>query len=111
MAYQNITGLQLAQAAVTTSYATIYTTPLNTRTYVKDLDMCNTGSSPVQIYVHLVPSGGTAGTGNALLYNIQIPAYSTLQWCGSQIMSASGTLQVKASATGCTITATGGEAI
>lgn len=111
MAYQNITGLQLGQAALTTSYATIYTTPVNTRTYVKDLDFCNTGSSPVQIYVHLVPAAGTAGTSNALLYNVQVPAYSTLQWCGSQIISAGATLQAKASATGCTLTATGGEAV
>lgn len=110
MAFQNITGLQLAQAALTTSYATVYTTPLNTRTYVKSLDLCNTGSAQVQVYVHLVPSGGTAGTTNAILYNIPIPGYSTLQWCGAQIMNAGGTLQVKASATGCTLTATGGEA-
>lgn len=111
MAYQNITGLQLGQAALTTSYATIYTTPVSTRTYVKSLDLCNTGSAQVQVYVHLVPASGSATTSNALLYNIPIPGYSTLQWCGAQIMDAGGTIQVKASATGCTLTATGGEAV
>lgn len=111
MPYQNITGLQLGQAAITTSYATVYTAPSTVRTYVKDLDICNTGASQVQVYVHIVPSGDTAGTANALLYNVPVPGYSTLQWCGSQIMNAGATLQVKGSATGCTITATGGEAV
>ena len=136
MAFQNITGLQLGQAAVTTSYATVYTTPANARTYVKDINLCNTGASPIQIYVHLVPAPeafGTSatldlqftsgtysvwedlrslpGTGNALFYNAPIPGYSTLQWCGVQIMNAGDTLQVKASAAGCTITVTGGEAV
>ena len=32
MAYNNITPLQIAQAAMTTSYVTVYTVPANTRT-------------------------------------------------------------------------------
>jgi len=71
MSFQNITGLKLGQAAITTSYA----------------------------------------TGNAVFYNAALPAYSTLQWCGMQILNAGDTIQVKASATGCTITASGGEAL
>jgi hypothetical protein len=112
MAFQNITGLQLGQAAMTTSYATIYTTPSApaTRTYIKDITIVNTGSSSVSVYVNLVPSGGTAGTSNAIFYGNALPGNTTVQWTGSQIMSAGGTIQVKASATGCTITVTGGEA-
>jgi hypothetical protein len=110
MAFQNITGLQLGQAAMTTSYATIYTTIVNTRTYIKDITIANTTSSPINIYVSLVPDGGTAGTSNAIFYGNALPANTTVQWTGSQIMSAGGTIQVKASATGCTISVTGGEA-
>jgi hypothetical protein len=112
--YQSITPLQLGQAAITTSYTTIYTvpttTPNATRTYLKDFDIINTTSSIVYIYVSLVPSAGTAGTGNALMYNNALPAYTTMQWTGSQILNAGTTIQVKASAVGCTITASGGEA-
>jgi hypothetical protein len=111
MAYSNITPLQLGQAALTTSYATLYTTPNNTRTFVKDIDIINTTASAIGIYVSLVPSGGTAGTSNALFYNTQLPPNTIVQWAGSQILDAGSTIQVKASTTGCTITASGGEAI
>jgi hypothetical protein len=113
MAFQNITGLQLGQAAMTTGYVTIYTTPSNpaTRTYVKDITICNTTAGSLNVFVSLVPSGGTAGTSNAIFYSNALPANTTVQWTGSQIMSAGGTIQVKASGTGCTVTVTGGEAI
>lgn len=111
MAFYDITPLRLGQAAMTTSYATIYTTPVNTRTFVKDIDIINTTGSIVYIYVSLVPVGGTAGTSNALFYNNALPAYTTVQWAGSQILDAGGFISVKASAAGCTITVSGAEAV
>lgn len=120
--FQNIVGKRLAQAAMTTSFATIYTAPSNTRSYVKDMDICNTTGSAVTVTVCLVPftatnTVGTASTSNAILYSASIPANSTMQWTGSQIMNgpanntqAGDTLQVKASTTGVTITVSGGEA-
>jgi hypothetical protein len=112
MAFQNITGLQLGQAAMTASYATIYTTPSTpvTRTYVKDITICNTTAGTLSVYVSLVPSGGSAGASNALFYGNSLAANTTVQWTGSQIMNAGDTIQVKASNTGCTVTVTGGEA-
>lgn len=106
-----ITPLQLGQAAITTSYATIYTVPTALRTFVKDIDIINTTGSPIGIYVSLVPPGGTAGTSNAIFYNNSLPAYTTVQWCGAQVLAEGGTIQVKATAVGCTITVTGGEDI
>jgi len=111
MAFNNITPLKLGQAALTTSYVTIYTTPANTRTFVKDLDIVNTTGATIGIYVSLVPSGGTAGTSNALFYNTPLPLNTIVQWAGSQILNAGDTIQVKASATGCTITVSGAEAV
>lgn len=108
--FQNIIGTQLGQKALTTSYATLYTVPANYRTYIKQFDICNTTSGTINVYVSFVPVGGTADTSNAILYNAVIPPYSTLQWCGAQILNASGTIQAKASAAGCTMTLTGGEA-
>lgn len=109
--YQIITPLQLGQTALTTTYSTVYTVPASTRTYVKQLDVCNTTASPISIYVSLVPSGGTAGTGNALFYNASLAGYSTLSWTGTQVLNAAATIQVRASGVGCTITASGGEAV
>jgi hypothetical protein len=112
MAFQNITGLQLGQAAMTASYATIYTVPSTpaTRTYVKDITICNTTAGALSVYVSLVPSGGSAGASNALFYGNSLAANTTVQWTGSQIIESGGTIQVKASNTGCTVTVTGGEA-
>lgn len=111
MRFQDITGTRLTQAALTTGYQTIYKVPVDTRTYVKDLDICNTTASAIGVYVSLVPAGETAGTANALFYNASIPGNSTMQWTGSQIMLEGDTIQVRASATGCSITITGGEAV
>lgn len=109
MAASLITPVSLGQAALTTSYATFYTVPVLVKTFLKDFDIVNTTGSPIGIYVSIVPVGGTAGTSNAILYNNQLPAYTTVQWCGSQVLSEGMTIQVKASAVGCTMTATGGE--
>lgn len=109
--YQNITPVKLGQAAITTSYATLYTTPLLTKTYLKQFDIANTNSTSIGLYVHLVPVGGTATTANAIAYNIPLAVASILQWTGVEIMEPGSMIQVKASATGCTITASGGEAV
>lgn len=111
MAYYDVTPKRLAQAAMTTSYATIYTTAVNSRTFVKDIDIVNTTAAAIDIYVSLVPAAGTAGTANALFYHNSLPAYTTMQWAGSQILESEDFISVKASAVGCTITVSGGEAI
>jgi len=109
--YQAVTQARLGQAAMTTSYATVYTTPANTRTFVKDIDVVNTTSSSISIYVSLVISGGTASSSNAIFYSNALPGNTTVQWCGTQIMNAGDTIQVKASAAGCTVTISGGEGV
>jgi len=110
MAYYDITPTRLAQAAMTTSYTTVYTVPLTVRTFVKDITIVNTTAAAINIYVSLVPKSGTAGTGNAIFYNNALPAYTTVEWCGSQIMDEEAFISVKASAVGCTVNITGGEA-
>jgi len=110
MAFQNIVGNRLAQAETTTSYVTIYTTPSLTRTYVKNIDICNTTSGTLRFYVHLILKDGTAGAGNALFYNAPINANTTVQWTGSEILTPGDLIQIKGSAAGISVTITGGEA-
>lgn len=110
MAYQNVVGNRLAQAEMTTSYVTIYTTPLLTRTYVKNIDICNTTTGSLRFYIHLVPSGASSTTSNAIFYNAPINANTTVQWTGSEILTAGDIIQIKASAAGIAVTITGGEA-
>lgn len=108
MAFQSIVGARLIQVGITTAYVSIYTAPASSRVYVKDIDICNTSGSPSNVYLHIVPVGDSVSTTNALFYNMAIPAYTTVQWTGSQIMNAGDTLRVKASTSGCTINITGG---
>lgn len=110
MSFQRITPAKLAQAAITAGTTTIYTVPASTRTLVKDIDICNTTAGALTVNVHLVPSAGSAGTGNALFYGASITANTTLQWTGVQVMNAGDTIQVQGSGLGLTIHASGGEA-
>jgi hypothetical protein len=114
--YQNIVGYKLAQAAMTGSYATVYTVPADTltptqstRTFIKDITIINTTAAPINVYVHLVPVGDTASASNAIFYNNALPAYTTVQWSGVQILDAEDFISVKGSAVGCTITISGGQ--
>lgn len=109
--YQDITGIKIAQAAMTTVYEIIYTSPTDTRTYIKDVTVVNTTSATKRIYVNLVPAEAATGTGNAIFYNTMLPAYTTIQWTGIQILNPLDTLEVKADAAGCTVSVSGGEAV
>jgi hypothetical protein len=115
--FQNIIGYKLGQAAITAAYTTVYTVPTaatlpavpDTRTFVKDINVCNTTAGALGVYIHLVPSGGVADTTNALYYNKTVAANDVLRWNGVQIMNAGDTIQVKGSGTGCRITVSGGQ--
>ena len=111
MTFQNITPTKLGQAAITTGVTTLYTVPASTRTLLKEFSIANTTGADIDVRVFLVPSGGTAGTGNAFLYDVPVPTANALQYNGVQVMTAGETIQIQAAATGLTITASGAEAI
>jgi len=111
MAFDTITPVRFGQAAITTSAATLYTTPASTRALIKKISVVNTTATAATFDVYLVPSAGTAGTTNALFYEQPLAAKETLQWNGLQILNAGSTIQVKASIAGLTVVASGGEAV
>ena len=111
MAYNDITPVKLGQAAITTGVTTLYTVPAATRAFVKDLDIVNTSAGALTYRVFLVPSAGTAGTSNALFYDFPISANENIQWTGTQILNTGDTIQIQASGTGITITASGAQAV
>jgi hypothetical protein len=111
MAYNDITPLQLGQAAITASVTTLYTVPASTRAFVKNLDIVNTSAGALTYNIFLVPSAGSAATSNALFYDFPISSKENIQWTGTQILNAGDTIQIQASSTGITITASGAEAI
>jgi len=100
-------AVNLGRGAMELSYAVLYTVPGNTTVLVTCIDICNTSGSAQTVYVSFVPSGGTAGTGNALLYGFFIAANDIFQWAGEQVLSPGDTIQCYASATSCTIMVSG----
>lgn len=111
MAFQNITPTKLGQAAITVGVTTLYTVPASTRTLLKEFSIANTTGAPINVRVFLVPAAGVAGTGNAFLYDVPVPANNALQYNGVQVMNAGETIQIQAASAGLTITASGAEAI
>lgn len=109
LARQGAVAVLLGRGAMPLAYAVFYTCPKGVRTYVTDIDICNTASAAATVYVSLVPSNSTPGAGNAIFYATPIPANSTLQWTGAQIINPGDTIQVYASATTCTINISGGQ--
>ncbi len=78
------------------SVATHYTVPGSTTAIVKQIVLCNTTASNTTVDVHLVPSGGTAGVSNALLYNMTVDANSTLFVNVAAVMATSDFIAAKA---------------
>lgn len=111
MPFQNITPVKLGQAAITTGVTTLYTVPASTRTLLKEFSIANTTGADIDVRVFLVPAAGTAGTGNAFLYDVPVPTANALQYNGVEVMNAGDTIQIQAASTGLTITASGAECI
>lgn len=110
MAFDVITPTKLGQAAITTGVTTLYTVPASTRTLLKEFSIANTTGAAINVRVFLVPSAGSANTGNAFLYDVAVPANNTLQYNGIEVLNAGDTIQVQAASAGLTIIASGAQA-
>lgn len=103
-----ITGKKLFNPiAIGVAVSTAYTVPAATTTTVQALDVVNTTGSTKLLRIFFVPSGGVAGTGNALVYDVPIPKNSTFPWRGPQVLSTGDTIQTQADAVGLTLHGTG----
>lgn len=98
---------KLGLLAVTTSLSTVYTVAYQKQDYLTQIDVCNTTVGAIALDIHIVPSGGSAGTGNALCYGTSIPANGVWQWTGELVMTAGTFIQAKAGSTGLTVHFTG----
>ena len=110
MAFDVITPAKFGQAAITTGVTTLYTVPASTRALLKELSIANTTAASINVRVFLVPFGGSAGTGNAFLYDVPVPGNNALQYNGIEVLNAGDTIQIQAASAGLTIIASGGEA-
>lgn len=92
-----------ASAQLGTAYATYYTAPAATNTYIRAgmLQLVNNTAAIVTgVYVHAVPSAGAAGDTNALVHNFSVPAGDSVPFPVADIVLAPGDfISAKASAT------------
>lgn len=97
---------------LTTSAATYYTAPANTRARVDNLALTNTSAAAVTATVHLVASGGSATSSNCILSARTLAAGETyvVPSAVNQWLLTGGTIQALASAnTSITMVASGVE--
>lgn len=104
------TPKRLAQTQPGTGYGTAYTVPGATSCIVKEIVVCNTTGSTVNIDISLVASGGTAGVTNNVVSNAPIQGYGTVIYTFSEVLATGGFISFKAStASALTVTASGVE--
>lgn len=97
---------------LTTSAATYYTAPANTKARIDNLTLTNTTASAVTATVHLVASGGSASASNTIVSARSLAPGESYVVPGAinQWILAGGTIQALASsATAVTIVASGVE--
>ena len=101
---------QLGQSAVGTGAGTtLYTVPTGFQTNMMDIVITNTTSSSISFSIHIVPSGDSASTSNSIFYQVPLSGNTTVQWTGTQHMSAGKFIKAIGSASGITMTISGEE--
>jgi hypothetical protein len=86
----------------TTTNGTLYTVPnTSTQTVVSSITVCNTTNAPVDSYLYVVKGGSTAGTSNAVVYDVTLDAFSTTTLTlGLTLSNTSGTVDFIACGSG-----------
>jgi hypothetical protein len=88
----------LGQAAPTTTGQAVaaasgtYVVPASTSAVVSTITVCNVTAQSVNAYLHVVPSGGTSGVGNAILYSVPIAGNSVVTLTLGITLAAGGAL-------------------
>jgi hypothetical protein len=77
---------------------------------MQDIMVANTTAGALTYSVYLVPAAGTAGTTNAIFYQVSLAANTSYHWVGQQVLFPGDTIQVQGSAAGLTISISGQQA-
>jgi chitodextrinase len=95
--------------AVGTSATTLYTAPANQTVLLKKLTFSNTTNGALTLSVYLVPSGGSAGSGNAVRTLKTLAPYETFECyeAENQVLAPGDFVAATGSATGITARGSG----
>jgi len=103
-----------ALGQLTASTATYYTTPVNKRTIISRLVLCNTTGTARTVDLYLVPSGGSATAANQILTAEPVAASTSyiVSEAERQVLESGGTIQASAdAASAVTIIGSGSEVV
>ena len=106
----NLSGTpsRLCQKAIGNTSTTLYTAQPDGRTCIIDIMVVNTISASINLTMYI----GSASAANAFgWYNSAIPAYSSVQYNGYQMLNINESLLAVGSATGLTTTISGLERV
>ena len=78
-----------------TNVATLYTVPASTQTVISTLTVSNLTAIETDIDIYVVPSGGSATTGNALVYQAPLSANTTQGFTFGITLGAADSIRVK----------------
>lgn len=93
------------------SAANVYTLSSNSGSYaiVKTINICNTGNGIIICNVHIIPSGGSAGSNNKLLSNFSVSIAETISYDSSIVLNAGSSIYVSSNVSTATYTISGVE--
>lgn len=78
-----------------TNVATLYTVPASTQTVVSTITASNLTGAATDIDIYVVPSGGSATTGNAIVYQAPLAANTTQGFTFGITLGAADSIRVK----------------
>jgi hypothetical protein len=106
----NLSGTpsRLCQKSIGNTSTTLYTAQPDGKSVILDIMVVNTTSAPINLTMYI---GSVAATNAFGWYSSSIPAYSSMQYAGYQILNQSEVLLAVGSATGLTATISGIERV
>ena len=81
-----------------TSVATLYTVPASTAAVISTITATNLTGTPTDIDIYVVAPSGSATTSNALVFEAELVANTTIGFTFGLTLQAASSLQVKSSA-------------
>jgi len=106
----NLSGTpkRLAQGSIGNTNTTLYTAQPDGKSAILDIMVVNTTSAPISLTMYI----GSASAANAFgWYSSSIPAYSSMQYSGFQILNQNEAFIAVGSATGLTASVSGLERV
>ena len=96
MAVGDISYVVVDPLLLTTSAVTIYTIPANNHLISAEIILCNITANVQEAKVHLIPSGGSASTANAIIYqdaSTNLVDGESMKWNNNQFLEAGDFIQ------------------